>query len=68
MIGKKRSKNPKPQEVVETKPQVQQTSIDTLKNVNWDENPEMRDLINSRVPGGVASVEALIKLLQEQQK
>lgn len=42
-----------------------QLPLDLLSNLNWEEHKETRDLINSRVPGGTASVDALVKLLQE---
>lgn len=35
-------------------------------SINWDEKPQARDLLNERVPGGTASVDALIKLIKEQ--
>lgn len=36
-------------------------------SIPWDENPEARDRINKQVPGGTASVDALIQLLREKQ-
>lgn len=36
-------------------------------NINWEDHSETRDIINQRVPGGVEAVDALIKLLKENQ-
>lgn len=49
-------------EPVETKPH----PIASLKDINWEEHPESRDVINKKVPGGTEAVDALIKLIQAQ--
>jgi hypothetical protein len=36
-------------------------------SINWNDHPEARDRINQRVPGGTASLDALIELLRERQ-
>lgn len=38
-----------------------------INTINWEEHPESKTLIDEKIPGGSASVDALIKLLQEQQ-
>lgn len=47
-----------------SEPVVQEKSLipDGLSNlaINWDEYPEARDILNQRVPGGTAAVDALI--------
>lgn len=74
--GKKRAKL-NPQVPAETQkvpdpPKQQQQQQQLLNeipaNINWDDFSDTRDAINERVPGGVASVDALIKLLKENQK
>ena len=40
-------------------------SIDKLSNINWDDHPEARDRINDRIPGGVESIDALVRFIQE---
>lgn len=56
-------------ESVASEPVAQQAALisDDLSNlaINWDEHPEARDLLNRRIPGGTASVDALITLIQE---
>lgn len=34
--------------------------------INWEEHAESRNLINQKIPGGTESIDALIKLIQEQ--
>lgn len=71
--GKKSKGNP-PQVPVATPQQVQaqqppQQLLEQIpSNINWDDFAETRDSINAQVPGGVASVDALIKFLKENQK
>lgn len=35
------------------------------KSINWDDHQETRDAINAKVPGGTEAVDALIKMLHE---
>lgn len=37
-----------------------------LNNINWDDHPESKALLNEKITGGTETVDALIKLLQEQ--
>jgi hypothetical protein len=48
--------------------QAQQPNIDSsvlLSSINWNDHKETRDLINQKVPGGTSAVDALVKLLKE---
>lgn len=60
---------PVEEEPVAPEPVAQQTAMipDDLSNlaINWDEHPEARDLLNSRIPGGTASVDSLITRIQD---
>lgn len=38
----------------------------SLISINWEDHPESKSLINEKIPGGTAAVDALIKLIQEQ--
>lgn len=38
---------------------------DKIKNFKWEENPETKAVIEEKIPGGTAAVDALIKLIQE---
>jgi len=46
--------------------QVTQADIpDKIKNFKWEENPEIKAVVEEKIPGGTAAVDALIKLIQE---
>ena len=69
--GKKSRGNPQVPVATPQQPQPPQQPqlLDQIpSNINWDDFAETRDAINAKVPGGVASVDALIKLLKENQK
>lgn len=34
-------------------------------SINWDDHPETRAVINEKIPGGTASVDALLKMIHE---
>jgi hypothetical protein len=57
--------NQQPTQNVQPAPQSNQ--IPMLEKINWEEHKESRDVINQQVPGGVASVDALLKILQQNQ-
>lgn len=69
-LGKKKAKIPQQKSspaVVPVAANEQQIPPQIPTNINWDDHADTRDLINQRVPGGVEAVNALVKLLQENQ-
>lgn len=55
---KEQAKAPEP--VVKPVPDV------STMEINWDDHPEQKKLLNERIPGGTEAIDALIKLMKEQ--
>lgn len=67
--SKKKSKKAASQSKVKAPETIAQaaTTDDLSKlSIKWEDHPETKNLLNERIPGGTASVDALIKLIQEQ--
>lgn len=70
---KKQNKKAAREEKVKTPVVVQEAvaakdkAVELPAEIPWNDHPEARDKINERVPGGTASVDALIQLIREQQ-
>ncbi|KAG5672498.1 hypothetical protein PVAND_002622 [Polypedilum vanderplanki] len=63
------AQQPQQQIPIETSNSDQQKKLPRInelpKNINWDEHKETRDAINQKIPGGTDAVDALIKMLHE---
>lgn len=41
---------------------------ENVGNINWEDHPESKAMINEKIPGGTEAVDALIKMIQEFQE
>lgn len=56
---------PEPTSILQQPQTTSDNKLQLPTSINWDDHKETRDELNQKIPGGTASVDALIKLLQE---